>query len=60
VFATGEAAALAVAPLLITAGVVGWGQAGWLALGALFVAVTLPTPALTRRALGMARATPFE
>ena len=51
VFATGEAAALAVAPLLMTAVVVGWGQAGWLALGALFVLATLPAPALTRRAL---------
>ena len=59
VFATGQAAALAVAPLLMTAVVVGGGQAGWLALGALFVAVTLPAPAITRRALGVARATPF-
>ena len=59
VFATGEAAALAVAPLLMTAVVVGWGQAGWLALGALFVVATLPAPAITRRALrarGRARA----
>jgi hypothetical protein len=51
VFATGEAAALAVAPLLMTAVVVGWGQAGWLALAALFVFATLPAPAITRRAL---------
>ena len=51
VFATGEAAALTIAPLLMTAVVVGWGQAGWLALGALFVLATLPAPALTRRAL---------
>jgi Major Facilitator Superfamily len=51
VFATGEAAALTVAPLLMTAVVVGWGQAGWLALGALFVLATLPAPAITRRAL---------
>jgi hypothetical protein len=51
VFATGEAAAQTVAPLLMTAAVVGWGQAGWLALGALFVTATLPAPALTRRAL---------
>ena len=51
VFATGEAAALTVAPLLMTTVVVGWGQAGWLALGALFVLATLPAPALTRRAL---------
>ena len=35
----------------MTAVVVGWGQAGWLALGALFVLATLPAPALTRRAL---------
>ena len=51
VFATGEAAALAVAPVLMTVVVLGWGQAGWLALGALFVAATLPAPAITRRAL---------
>jgi hypothetical protein len=51
VFATGEAAALTVAPLLMTAVVVGWGRTGWIALGALFVLATLPAPALTRRAL---------
>ena len=51
VFATGEAAALTFAPLLMTAVVVGWGQAGWLALAALFVLATLPAPAITRRAL---------
>jgi hypothetical protein len=51
VFATGEAAALTVAPLLMTTVVVGWGRAGWIALGALFVLATLPAPALTRRAL---------
>jgi hypothetical protein len=51
VFATGEAAALTVAPLLMTAVVVGWGRSGWLALGALFVIATLPAPAITRRAL---------
>jgi hypothetical protein len=39
----------------MTAVVVGWGQAGWLALGALFVAVTLPAPAITRRAERAAR-----
>jgi hypothetical protein len=58
VFATGQAAALAVAPLLMTAVVVGWGQAGWLALGALFVVVTLPAPAITRRALRAGAARP--
>jgi hypothetical protein len=51
VFATGEAAALTVAPLLMTAVVVGWGQAGWLALAGLLVAATVPAPALTRRAV---------
>jgi hypothetical protein len=51
VFATGEAAALTVAPLLMTGVVVGWGQAGWLALAALFVVTTAPAPAITRRAL---------
>ncbi len=51
VFATGQAVALTVAPLLMTAVVVGWGQAGWLALGGLFVLATLPAPAITRRAL---------
>jgi hypothetical protein len=51
VFATGEAAALTVAPLLMTTVVVGWGQAGWLALAGLLVAATLPAPALTRRAV---------
>jgi len=57
VFATGEAAALALAPLLMTA-VVGWGRAGWLALGVLFVVATLPAPALTRRALQARQRTP--
>jgi hypothetical protein len=56
VFATGQAVALTVAPLLMTAVVVGWGQAGWVALAALFVVATLPAPALTRLAL-RARAT---
>ena len=51
VFATGEAAALAVAPLLMTAVVVGWGQPGWVALAGLFVLATAPAPAITRRAL---------
>jgi hypothetical protein len=56
VFATGQAVALTVAPLLMTAVVIGWGQAGWIALGALFVLVTLPAPAITRRALRAQRA----
>lgn len=51
VFATGEAAAQTAAPMLMTAVVVGWGQTGWLALGALFVAATLPAPAIARRAV---------
>jgi hypothetical protein len=42
VFAAGQAVALTVAPLLMTAVVVGWGQAGWIALAALFVLATLP------------------
>ncbi|MGI8778884.1 MAG: MFS transporter, partial [Solirubrobacteraceae bacterium] len=51
VFATGEAAAQTAAPMLMTAVVVGWGQTGWLTLGALFVAATLPAPAIARRAV---------
>jgi hypothetical protein len=44
----------------MTAVVVGWGQAGWLALGALFVVVTLPAPAIVRRAQRAGRVLPGE
>jgi hypothetical protein len=47
-----------VAPLLMTAVVVGWGPAGWLALAALFVLATAPAPAVTRRALSFRRRGP--
>jgi len=35
----------------MTTVVVGWGAAGWLTLAALFLAATVPAPAMTRRAL---------
>jgi hypothetical protein len=50
-FATAKATALTTAPLLMTAGVVANGRAGWVALGALFVVATAPTGAVVRRAL---------
>jgi hypothetical protein len=40
-----------VAPALMTALVVGWGQPGWIALGALFVLATAPAVPVTRWAV---------
>jgi hypothetical protein len=50
-FATGEATAQMLAPALMTTLVAGWGQPGWLVLGALFVLATLPALPATRWAL---------
>src|SRR3954447_19313003 len=50
-FSTGEATAQMVAPLLMTTLVAGWGQPGWLALGALFMLATAPAVPATRWAL---------
>jgi hypothetical protein len=50
-FTTGEATAQMVAPALMTTLVVGWGQPGWIALGALFVLATAPAIPVTRWAL---------
>jgi MFS transporter len=50
-FATGEATAQMLAPALMTTLVVGWGQPGWLALGALFLLATAPARPVTRWAL---------
>jgi hypothetical protein len=53
-FATGQAAAQAAAPVIMTVVVVGWGQPGWLALGALFLLALAPAPAVTSWALARA------
>jgi MFS family permease len=50
-FSTGEATAQMIAPALMTTLVVGWGQPGWIALGALFVLATAPAVPATRWAL---------
>jgi hypothetical protein len=50
VFGTGPAAALMVAPVVMTS-VVGWAPGGWLVLGALFLAAALPTVPASRWAL---------
>jgi MFS family permease len=50
-FSAGEALAQTISPALMTTLVVGWAPGGWLALGALFVLIVLPTPSITRRAL---------
>jgi hypothetical protein len=50
-FATGEAAAQMAAPVLMTTLVAGWGQPGWLVLGALFLLATAPATPATRWAL---------
>jgi MFS family permease len=50
-FATGEAAAQMVAPVLMTTLVAGWGQPGWLVLGAVFLVATAPAAPATRWAL---------
>jgi hypothetical protein len=50
-FATGEATALMAAPALMTTLIAGWGQPGWLVLGAIFVLATAPAMPVTRWAL---------
>jgi Major Facilitator Superfamily len=50
-FATGEAAATMAGPALMTTLVVGWGQPGWLALGAIFLLAMAPTVPVTHWAL---------
>jgi hypothetical protein len=57
VFATGEAAALLVAPALMTTLVAGWGQPGWLVLAAIFLVPASATLPVTQRALA-ARSAP--
>ena len=51
VFAAGEAAALMVAPALMTTVVAGWGQPGWLALAAIFLVPAASAIPVTRWAL---------
>lgn len=51
VFAAGEAAALMVAPALMTTLVAGWGQPGWLALAAIFLVPAASAVPVTRWAL---------
>jgi hypothetical protein len=51
VFATGEATALMLAPALMTTLVAGWGQPGWLALAAIFLAPAAAAVPVTRWAL---------
>ena len=51
VFATGEATALMLAPALMTTLVAGWGQPGWLVLGAIFLAPAAAAVPVTRWAL---------
>jgi hypothetical protein len=50
-FATGEAAAQMVAPVLMTTLVAGWGQPGWLVLAVVFLTATAPAAPATRWAL---------
>jgi hypothetical protein len=50
-FATGEAAAQMVAPVLMTTLVAGWGQPGWLVLAVVFLTATAPATPATRWAL---------
>jgi len=51
VFATGEAVALMAAPALMTTLIAGWGQPGWLALAAIFLAPGAAAIPVTRWAL---------
>jgi hypothetical protein len=57
-FATGEALALMVAPLLMTTLVAGWGQPGWIVLGAIFLVPALTASPATRWALRSRRDAP--
>jgi hypothetical protein len=54
-FSTGYVIGLMVGPVVMTTLVLGLGQAGWLALGALFLIAVAPTTHITRRALAPAR-----
>jgi hypothetical protein len=51
VFSTGYVTGMMVGPVVMTTLVLGLGQAGWLALGALFLIAVAPTTHITRRAL---------
>jgi MFS family permease len=51
VFATGEAAALMAAPILMTTLVADWGQPGWLVLAAIFLVPALAAAPVSRWAL---------
>jgi MFS family permease len=50
-FSTGQVTGLMVGPVVMTTLVLGLGQAGWLALGALFIIAIAPITHITRRAL---------
>jgi hypothetical protein len=50
-FATGEATALMAAPVLMTTLVAGWGQPGWLILGAIFLLPAVAAIPVTHWAL---------
>jgi hypothetical protein len=50
-FATGEATAQMLAPVLMTTLVAGWGRPGWLVLAAVFLVATAPALPATRWAL---------
>jgi hypothetical protein len=50
-FATGSAAALVVAPAVMSATVVGWGVVGWATLAVLFLLAALPVVPVSRWAL---------
>jgi len=50
-FATGEAVALMVAPLLMTTLVAGWGAPGWIVLAAIFLLPAVTAVPATRWAL---------
>jgi hypothetical protein len=51
VFSTGYVTGMMVGPVVMTTLVLGLGQAGWLALAALFLIAVAPTTQITRRAL---------
>jgi hypothetical protein len=50
-FAAGSAAALVLAPAVMSATVVGWGVAGWAVLGVLFLLASIPVVPVSRWAL---------
>jgi MFS family permease len=51
VFSTGYVTGMMVGPVVMTTLVLGLGQAGWIALGVLFLIAVAPTTHITRRAL---------